>query len=348
MPDQALVTARPVLRRKGQEEQRLAQALQALTLHMPPDGLDHAEVELVNWGSGEDGGDSGYALQDIALGDTLAVAFGAEPAVVFDGEITGVEERYGEGAPKLVLLAEDRLHRLARKRRSRVFEEQSVDDIVSSIASEAQLTPDVQVSTAAITVHQLDESDLALLRRLLRPFGVMLRLDAGSTLRARAPEPSGEALKLDAADNALRVRVTADLARQISTAKVGGYNVPAGELVDASQDALEPAPSGRAAADHLGELGWDAEARAPWPVGLSSGHGSDLAKGVLARHAGSFLRGDLVCEGDPRLKPGVEIELAGVSPRLAGKYGVVSCVHRFDTTRGYECYATIARPDWNP
>ena len=347
MPEQALVTARPVLRRKGQEEKRLTDALQTLTIHMHSEGLDHAEIELVNWG-GIEGSESAYALLDVELGDAIEVAFGATPAVVFKGEVTGIEERYGEGAPKIVLLAEDALHRLARKRRSRVFEEQSVDDIVRTVAQDSQLTADVQVSSSTLTVHQLDESDLALLRRLVRPFGVPLRLEGGTKLVAKEPEPSGDPFKLDARDNALRVRVAADLDRLFGTAKVGGYNVPAGEVVDATKTDLEPAPSGKGAKSHLGDLGWDNETRVPWPVGLSSGHGDDLAKGALARYLGSFLKGDVVCEGDARIKPGIDVELAGVSPRLAGTYGVVSCVHRFDLERGYECYAVIARPDWNP
>ena len=44
------------------------------------------------------------------VGDTLQIAFGlAQQKTVFKGEITGIEERYGDGVPQLVLLAEDAL-----------------------------------------------------------------------------------------------------------------------------------------------------------------------------------------------------------------------------------------------
>ncbi len=344
--DQALVATAPTLKRQGQAEQRLTAALLAATITQPAEGLDHVELEFANWGSG-DGGDSTYALLDIALGDALEVAFGATPVTVFRGEVTAIEERYGEGAPKLVLLAEDKLHRLARNQRSKVFTETSIDDIISSVAQAGGLQADVQVSSAALTVHQLDESDLALLRRLVRPFGIPLRLVGGTTLRAK-PAEADTPVVIDARDNGHRVRITADLARQQRDVTVAGYNLPGGEAVEENCDQLQPAPAGRSAADHLQDLGWGASARLPWPVGLSSGHARDLARGGLARQAGAFLRGDVVCEGDPRLAPGASVRLDGVSPRLAGTYGVVAAVHRFDRDHGYECWLAVARPDWTP
>lgn len=341
-----VAAALPVLRRQGQEEPRLAAALQSLTATLSPEGLDHAEIELVNWGDVH-GGDASYALQDIALGDAIEIAAGTEPSVIFRGEITALEERYGEGAPKLVLLVENALHTLSRKRRSQVFEEQSIDAILSAVIGEAGLSADVQVSSATLTVHQLNESDLALLRRLARPFGAPLRLE-GTTLRIRPPEPPAEPVVLDAQDNALRVRITADLARQFATAQVGGYNVPAGELVDEEISSMVPAPSARAASAHLQDLGWPSEVRLPWPVGLSSGHARDLAQAALNRQGGGFLRGDVVCEGDPRLAPGGAITLQGVSSRLAGTYAITAAVHRFDRQRGYECLLSVSRAEWSP
>ncbi len=122
------------------------------------------------------------------------MAFGEDPEViVFDGEITAVEERYGGGAPQLVLLVQDRLHHLARARHSRTFDDQSADDLVSTIASGAGLSGDANVSTVTHTWHQINESDLAFLSRVLGPFGIALRLDSGAACaparRSGTPSP---------------------------------------------------------------------------------------------------------------------------------------------------------------
>jgi len=58
---------------------------------------------------------------------------------IFKGEVTAIEEEFGEGAPILTLLIQDKLHRLARSRQSRSYEEQTPDDVVEAIAGEADV-----------------------------------------------------------------------------------------------------------------------------------------------------------------------------------------------------------------
>ena len=343
--DEAFVSARPRVKVRGESRPDLGDAVRALTLSLPQNGMAHGELHLVFWGAADDDREPAYRFTDVTPGDALGLAFGQDPEVsVFDGEITAIEERYGDGAPQLVLLVQDRLHHLARARHSRTFEDQSIDDLVSAIASGAGLSGDANVSALTHTWHQINESDLAFLSRVLGPFGIALRLE-GDSLRARPEEPDPEPLALDTADNALRVRLIADLNHQPRETAVDGFDAGADEAASGSASATGETGEGSTAADLLGRLGWDGAESVPRPFAPLQGLADAYAQAHFDRRARDFVSGEIRCVGDPRLRGGRQVELRGVSPRLAGRYRVVQCVHRFDAADGFRTHLRVARAD---
>lgn len=341
--DAAYVSARPRLAIDGEARADLASGLRALTVNQPLHGMAHAELHLVFWGAADDDPGPSYRFLDVALGARLTVAFGQDaPVEVFGGEITGIEERYGGGAPRLVLLAQDRLHRLARTRRSRTFDDQSLDAVIAAVASDGGLAADANVSAVGATWHQLNESDLGFLFRLLAPFGTALRLE-GETLRARAEAPDPAPIELDTNDNALDMRLTADLAQQPGEVRVSGFDPATDEDLDASASAPTRPGDGQSAADLLGALGWPAVEPLPRPFPWRQGLADAFAQGAFDQHAHAFVAGEIRCVGDPQLAPGREVDLSGTTPRLAGRYRVVHCVHRFDAADGYRSHLRVAR-----
>lgn len=345
MSEEAFVNVRPIIRVDGEENSDMTQALTAFVVNRPLHGMAHAELTLSNWVPTGESGDLGYGFQDIGFGKVVEIMLGEdEPVSIFRGDITALEERYGEGAPQLILLLQDALHLLARKRNNRVFEEQSADDIVTAIAGEFGLSADVNVSTVVATHHQVNESDLAFLMRILGSYGIALRIDEG-TLLARPEQPDPEPVELSAQDSALQVRLIADVNHQAKNIMVKGFNPDNNEAVSEQADALEQPPAGITAAEVLDELSWPGEDIVPQPFPRSQGEAEAYARAHFQRLARRFINGDIRCIGEPTLKSGREINLEGVSPRLQGTYQVVHCVHRFDTSSGYETHLKINRPD---
>jgi len=337
-----LISARPGFRVEGQNRPNLAEALLAAQIRLPLAGMASAELRFLNWGGSGDA--PGFQFQDIALGNRLEIVFGDEN--VFDGRVTAIEERYGEGAPQIVLLAEDALHRLARRRESRAFEDMSLDDVVNQVAQGAGLQADVNVASISGTWYQHNESDLAFLLRLLTPHDVSPRLHQGS-LRARDEEADREPIALNSGGNADSIRIIADLNRQPLEVAARGYNLAADSEADGQTGSLSPAPQGETAAGVVNELGWEGDSLLPHPFPRSQAEAEALAARGFRARAKRFLHGEIVCRGEPRLRSGREIELAGVSPRLTGRYRVVDCQHRFDTGSGFSTRIKVQRPDWN-
>jgi phage protein D len=191
----------------------------------------------------------------------------------------------------------------------------------------------------------LNESDLAFLMRLSAYFGATVRMHDGR-LRVRAEEADPEPVAVNAQDNARSIRLIADLNHQHGRTKVMGFNPDTDEAVDHTADALSPAPRGTTAYDELSNLSWPADEVVPQPFPTTRGLAEAFARAHFSRQAERFLSGDVRCYGEPGLRAGREIELSGVSPRMAGTYRVAHCVHRFDGVSGYETHLRVTRAGW--
>ncbi len=348
MTDAALISTRPKILIGGSENSDMGESLTAMIVNLPLSGIAHAELTVTNWIAHGDNAAMGYGFLQVALGDALAITVGDDaPNTLFSGEITALEERYGEGSPQLVILAQDKLHRLARKRQSRVFEEQSLDDVVNAIASGAGLTADVNLSNSVATYHQLNESDLAFLLRMSGRLDIAARIQ-NNQLRVRPEEADSAPVALSAQDSALKVRLIADLNQQPLRVKVNGYNLGTDEEVSETGEELRAQADGTTAADTLRQLSWEGEEIVPQPFPQTQGEAEDFAGAHFNRAAKRFVSGDIRAQGEAGLISGREIDLTGVSPRFEGRYQIVNCIHRFDVASGFETHLKVNRPDWQP
>jgi phage protein D len=345
MPDGApYVSPRPAIKLNGTANDDMVTALLDIAVRAPENGMASAEIRMVNWGN-QPSGPTNFMFNQVALGDKIDIAFGlAQQKTVFKGEVTGIEERYGDGVPQIVLLAEDALHRLARHHVSRVFEQQSPNSIVSTVAADAGLQADAKLSDTPGDYIQLNESDLHFLRRLAARYATWPRV-VDTTLTCRKREKPPSPVTLDAGDTLKRLRVIADLARQPVQTTVKGQDLTAGQPISADGTTLLVPASGPTAAASLRGLGWDGNETFVFPAPATQAEATDYANAALDVQGRRFLHGDLVCVGNPDVTVGAAVSLTGVSPRLTGAYAVVACAHLFDESAGYQTYARIERAD---
>ncbi len=347
MRDSPVINARPRISINGQRRSDLDEAVLQLIIQLPLAGQSSLEMRLQNWGPENSGNsDPGFRFSDLAFGDDVEIQMSeVGNDAIFSGQITGIEERYGEGSPHLIILAEDALHRLARQRHSRSFEDASLDDVVQEIADEAGLDTDINTGDASGQWLQLNESNLALLQRLLTPIAIWPRLENG-VLRAKPEATDTSPIIVDAQNNALQIRIIADLNHQPTEVQVAGFDVAVGEVVEASSTDSGANAGGIAGADILQQLGWEGESPYPQPFAQNQQYADLLAAGRFKYQAWRFLHGDVVCRGIPELRSGKQVELQGVSERMQGTYHIVHCSHNFDTQNGYQTKLKVNRTSW--
>ncbi|MEJ2043818.1 MAG: hypothetical protein P8X74_17410 [Reinekea sp.] len=340
------INARPRLKLNGEIRSEVNDALLDMIVSQPLSGMAHAEVRLVNWRANDADGGADFAFQSIEHGTEIAILAGdsdAEP--LFSGEITALEERYGRGAPQLIILAEDKLHRLTRSRQNRSFEGTSLNEVLQGLVSGLGLGVDIAVSDYSADWHQLNESNLAFIQRLIAPYDLAIRID-GDTLCIRAEQPDSSPVPLEVQNNIQQLRITADLHQQNLGVSVKGFDLAANDDSEADDD-LSPADSGTTAADLLQSLSWGETEIAALPLARAQAEAADWAAGRFHHQAKKFLYGEIVCTGVPELKTGREIKLSGVSERLSGVYRVVDCKHQFNNANGYSTRIKVQRASWS-
>jgi phage protein D len=335
-------SARPTVQLDGQESERLAALLTGMVMHEREGGLASLELRLTNVASLSGGGaETAFdAGGDLELGAAITVGGGdaASPVELFRGTVTGLEAVHRRGAPpELVVLAEDALQKARLKRRSQVFENVTVADIVRRIAGDHGLTPQITGLDQDFGPQvQMNETDLGFLRRLLARVDADLQV-VGNELQVapRAEIRRGE-VELDAALDLHEARVLADLAHQVTATTVRGWDATSGQAVsaDGAEDALGPGggerggallePALGSRAEHTGHLavGTDAEARA-----LANATRNGRARRFVTLHA--------VAAGNPALRVGTQARVAGLGRWFANTFYVVETRHLFDLESGY-------------
>lgn len=338
-----LFATSPTIEINGQTYPLVQQNLVALRLREALGGLASLELSLVD--TVEDGGTSHYAAgtgSPLELGAGIRVFAGAHEVgapEIFDGQVTAVEAEIREGQPPLfTVLAEDRLFPARRRRRSRLFENLALGDVISEIAGDHGLTPEVRqgVDTTARNWMQADETDLAFMRRILDRFDCDLQIVGDKLQVGRVGMDQRALVPLAVGSTLISARITADVAEQLTSVSVGSYDPGEGAAVDGVMGAGGFGPgSGKSGTDVLREKFRDVEMHLGRLGPMTDADGDILAEIEGQRRARGFVRLEGVARGDGNLRVGSWVELTGVNPQFANQYAVREAVHRFDVETGY-------------
>ena len=335
--------SRPTIRVDEQDFERAGELLIGMDMQEQEGGLSALQLRFSNIASDPDGG-ADFAFEDeseLKLGASIAVYSGdaTAPQEIFRGFITGLEADFpAQDPPELLVLAEDLLQSARMTRKSKTYTDTSLAELASEIASNLGLDPVItELRDVSSTWVQLNESDLAFLRRNLRRADADLQV-VGNELHVspRKDVQRGE-LELELFSQLQSVKFVADLSHQVSEVTVSGWDSIRGEAIKSTSEGANLGPGeGRSGAsiltdtlgprsEHIGHImvSTDAEARS-------------LADTVFDQRARRFVCAHGRAEGNPALRVGTNLRLRGVSTRFENSYYVVAVCHSFDVKNGYQ------------
>lgn len=338
-----LISAAPTVRIAEQSLPLLTNSIYSMRVTEQLGGLSSLELTLYDNLSYADGraGWGATATSPLQLGAAIKIYCGvtSAPQEIFDGVITAIEGDYRDARPPLfTILAEDRLWKARRTRRSRIFEDSTPADLVRKVAADHGLTPQVRdgLDKPVSTWAQINESDLGFLRRILgRVDGDLQcvddKLQAGPCARdARA------SVALVQGNQLTRARITADLADQVTSVGVGGYDSAVGEAVFATATSGEAGPgAGTDGASVLRDRFYPIAEHSGDRDALTSAEGDVVARALYGQRARRFVRVDAAAQGNAEIRVGSKVSIGGVNPFFVNDYSVTKAVHRFDLTSGY-------------
>lgn len=291
---------------------------------------------------------------DLGPGTQLSVELGYQDdstTQVFEGELIGTQVRAQQNGPRVFLMrAFDYAHRMTRGRKQRNFNNMKFSDLVTTVAQEAGLTPDVQDTQFMreyVVQHNQTNLDFARGMAGWLDYDLCIRhLEDPKKLRFKAPElgaseaatvvyenpnlPAGE-LHLKRFDG------RQSLARVVSSVVVRGWNPgQKSEFIGrAGADKLYDQMEGASSAIQTVTEKWGETERQIVDIKVFSQEEADaIAACKINEYARTFMRVDMEVQGSAVFYPGCVVKVQRVGPRYDGKYFVESVKHTFTSKVG--------------
>ncbi len=276
-------------------------------------------------------GIGGVNWASIVIGDEVTVSIGAGDRQ-FKGHITEVRHLVRTGVQSLVVTVMDPLVFLASSRHTRVYEESTDSDIVSSVLSDAGVTSGTVDSTSESRayVFQRNESDFAFLKRIAARNGFQLRAEEGE-VSFQAALYSGESIEITF-DELVSLDYTMTNQQLPPSLSVYGWDYVAKESVIGSAEAsdLEDIGGGDNAVNQTGAI-WQEDSYVSDVLVQSQDSAKEMAVGELSRLSRGFLRGRAVMESRGDIYAGALIKFTGFSAGFNPEGYVISVRHTINT-----------------
>ncbi|MEU7570946.1 phage baseplate assembly protein V [Micromonospora sp. NPDC049240] len=274
-------------------------------------------------------------------GAALDVRLDGHPDALFTGEVTAVEVEYaGDGAALLRIRAYDPLHRLRKRQELRVFESVTAAELAGELCAGLGLTVVAEVDGPRLDrLLQHRHTDLELLCEVAGRAGLHLGVD-GDRLRLLTLDGHGEPVPLTLGGTVHALRIVENLDRAGAECAALGWHPQraeplgqrAGEARSGRRIPLRPEP---------GDVGADGVRTAVDQPGRSDDELAALAQAGLDARVAALVTVEGTAEGDPALRPGRRIALAGVPEPVAGVYVLTEVVHTVDADGHLTRFSTV-------
>jgi phage protein D len=342
-----------VLSINGAAQPDLDAALQTLVVEETAAGLACCRARFLNWGPQGDG--VGFIHFDSGLLDfggqlSVEIGVGRTQSQVFEGRISALEGLYPDGQPPAIALyAEDRLEELRLTRRTRQFENARYAEVFAEVAGDHGLVVEAAIAgedAVQDVIVQLDETDLAFLRRLARRVQADLWLE-GEVLKIQPRGSAEETITLAWGAGLTAFQAQADLADQVTAVGVAGWDPETKTAIEERvTDVVVAAEVGTGlsgGAIFQAAFG-DREIWLGREVPISDTEAHALAEARYAARARRFLTGTGTTAGDARLRVGKTVDLQGLGAWFDGEYSLVAVRHTYDTEQGLVTEFSVERP----
>lgn len=283
-----------------------------------------------------------------SIGVSVEVLFGASDqqklTSIFDGQITSLEPEFAAGEVVLTIRGYDRSHLLNRGSRTETYQSMSAGEIARKVATLAGLTPGEIEGRGGVLpfVQQSNESDWAFLWRLAADADCEVVVD-GSKLHFRdaARRASSQPVELAWGDSLLAFTPRVTGVQQVSEVVVRGWDpVAKQEIVGNAKNPALTSEIGISRSNVVSALGGGTVTVCDQPVG-SHEAATALAGSIAGQLANAFVEADGIAIGNPMLRAGGKVKIAGVGTRFGGTYALSEAIHVFRSGRGYSTHLRI-------
>jgi phage baseplate assembly protein gpV/phage protein D len=315
---------------------RLARAFTSLRVHRQLGRPGVAEL-------GFTGADPCEALNLFTPGRPMRIAVRGEPAGLFQGCISAVEVGYGSGGvATLAVRAYDALVALCNRGRARAFIDLDAAELARELVADLGLSVHCDAPGPLWPRLLQTGTDFEVLAEVASRSGLYPLLE-GRTLQLVSLEGGGEPLGLTLGDGVTEVHFEANAHRAVRRVEAAGWDPWRGGDHQAAADGSR---AGTGSADEWSAqaLGGSGDLYLPGRPLQGDDQARAAAQAALDASRAQALVLRAVAAGDTRLRPGMQVTIAGVAPRLAGPHLLTSVHHTLDAELGFRSEITSGAP----
>jgi phage protein D/phage baseplate assembly protein gpV len=263
----------------------------------------------------------GKALE-VRLGETDALA----PVALFKGQTVTLEAEYGGGGCHVAVRAYDRSHVLHRSRATRTFQNQTSSDIVTKIVSDAGLSAACDPSGEPHEFMQQDnETDWEFIWRLAEKIGFECVVEDTVLYFRKAADDNPTELEWPTTLHTFRPRVTA--VQQVQEVTLRAHDPKTKQVIDVTASSPgQIAQIGVSRAEVASAFDGASVHVATEPV-KNRAEGDALAQALLDKLADGYRGAEAIAPGNPGIRAGKNVKIAGVGKLFSGTYPVTHAKH---------------------
>ena len=284
-------------------------------------------------------------------GKKIDIEAGDPPVKLLSGKIAALEPELDQASPALIVRGYDLSHKLYRGRQRRSFNNVTDSDLATRLAQESGLRPGTIDSTPGAPyeyVFQNNQTNAEFLLERARRLGFELFVE-DDALNFRKPTTAGQAVRLAWGETLRNFRARLSTAEQVNEVEVRAWDHHQKIKVEGRATVGNGAPQ-----IGITQPGSDI-ARSTWGEAKisivdqfvrSPSEADSLAQAALDELASSFVEAEGVCDGNPAVIPGKQVDIQGVGNRFNGKYYVTQVIHEWNKDQGlYTRFVISGRRD---
>lgn len=276
------------------------------------------------------------------------------PLPLLEGEVTALEKEFDGTGTFTVVRGLDKSHRMTRGRRVTSFQNMTVSDVVRKVAQGAKIPCGTIDPTSGVhkQISQGNLTDWAFLRQLAADVGAGIAMvngklefrcpNAASAAPSTATSATDDAMVLELGRNVLRMRAVVTSAEQVPTVEVRGWDPTTKKAVIGQAPAKTVSAEIGVKPAELASVFSSQPLVATDSPYRTQGEVKDAAKALAEQVAGGFAELEVVMRGNPKVRAGTAVTLAGVGAPFEGKYTVSASRHVFDPEVGYSTWVTVS------
>lgn len=259
-------------------------------------------------------------------------------ASIFKGQIAAVEPEFTPQGVVLSARAYDEAHKLNREKKTRTFQQMSASNMAQKVAGESGIAIGEIKSTSVVHefFQQSNETDWAFLWRLAMMHDYEVVVADGKFNFRPANVAGGAATEVRWGDTLQTFRPRMSGIQQVNEVEVRAWDPKTKKVVNGRASSPETTSKpGVARSKVAGDLGGGKTVVTDRPAATTA-EANEIAKATLQRMADAYFEADGVARGNPAIRAGSKLKIAGVGSKFGGEFTISSSTHSYHGHRGYQ------------